>query len=795
MKSILIPQAFLQYRMISDLTSDKQSSSDMDKANAKVLNQNAKSLTNSSFGDKGFQKLVPMAKILGDYKASCAASAIKKPSKSSGSYNPENHFLNIENHKLSLLVPEIRLYRVSESGYKPFYFPVAADYNFTADGRIDLSKPFTSNSSVIKSFNVDFVGNNPFAAGLGMLQASLEIEVDSLSNLFDTPDSSYAQLVDLFLIRVPESKRMPNSNRTPVNGALQSGVSIQIAATLGYSLQDSGGIFTQEEISSIRNMKTLINLFYMTHNISLRQDGSASISVQYHGNLEAANSEFLFNAVEKPNIKKDLLDVRTSKKENSTTGTKKSPKSIQKDTPDKKSKSQDQKDDAKVNENPNHLSIVEEIGKIFSSLSIKGKNYPTVFDQSSEGYFSFKQKVERTKEQFSDPDKSTKKVERNLVTYDFSDAYIGSQNPFGIFTKDYIFYVTLGDFIDAYLKKMAKDFDEIKSRIKKQKDDKEITAEDEAQKLKDLQEKEKFLKQINVLFADFVFTAKGKNKELRMNIADIPISNDLIYTSLYNDFVQPRKYFFGLKEFLVTFCVSLVNQAVHQYSGADLLTKTKIKAISANGVNLKNKIKDGAVNVTQLDTSVASVTNLAPSARANYIIFVQERCETSPPSGSGKKAEDASNGILHLRTSQDRGLVKDITFSAMATPGRAEYAMQGPGNAFDALRIPQNATVTMFGNNLFLPSMEIYIDPSSLGFGDPRELDGAARVLGIGGYYTVQKISTSFSAGTLTTTLQCVFSSYPETRSEPKRPEGAVEGWKQAQKIHNSAKNLRPKKK
>ena len=75
----------------------------------------------------------------------------------------------------------------------------------------------------------------------------------------------------------------------------------------------------------------------------------------------------------------------------------------------------------------------------------------------------------------------------------------------------------------------------------------------------------------------------------------------------------------------------------------------------------------------------------------------------------------------------------------------------------------------MYGNNLFIPGMEVYIDPNSLGFGDPRDLDSAARKLGIGGYYSITKVSTSFSGGVLTTNLQCQFAGYPESLSEPKR--------------------------
>ena len=72
---------------------------------------------------------------------------------------------------------------------------------------------------------------------------------------------------------------------------------------------------------------------------------------------------------------------------------------------------------------------------------------------------------------------------------------------------------------------------------------------------------------------------------------------------------------------------------------------------------------------------------------------------------------------------------------------------------FDELKLPYNANITMFGNGLFLPGSLIYINPSSIGFGDPRNKRSASARLGIGGYYIVISVKTSFSNGSLTTTL------------------------------------------
>ena len=64
---------------------------------------------------------------------------------------------------------------------------------------------------------------------------------------------------------------------------------------------------------------------------------------------------------------------------------------------------------------------------------------------------------------------------------------------------------------------------------------------------------------------------------------------------------------------------------------------------------------------------------------------------------------------------------------------------------------------------MFLPGSTIYIDPSSVGFGDPRNKRSAAARLGLGGYYVVTSVSTTYSNGVLSTNLEAVFNSWPDS--------------------------------
>lgn len=792
MKNLLVPQAFLQYQLISSL---------------KKVNSTDTNVKTSSFGTKPLQKIVPLAKIVGPYKPSCVVGKINIPPKSK-KYRIDRDFLNIENHKLSLLVPEIRIYRVSGKGesrtYKPFYFPVTNDFNYDGTGKIDLSKPYSSNAAVIKSFNLDFLGNNPYQAGVGMLQASLEVEVDSLSVLFDKPDDSYAELADLFVIRTQEGKQIPGSNKTPQKGALKSGKSLQIAVTLGYSIQDKDNIFTPEEKEAIKSMKMLINLFYSGHNLSLQQNGSASFSAQYHGNLEAADQDFIYNVVEKSETKKKILEITSAGNASAAEEKKQKAKDIKKQTPGKTSKDKKSDDKLSVLEKPNHLtSIVMEFSKVFDSLHKSEKFYASTYNKEA-GFYTFSDSLFKESKKTQPSQIVTSASESaDLVAAD--EANLGASastttaseaDPFAIFAKSpYFFYVTFGDFVDSLVAKIAKhDLAAMEKNITSQLSKKQITKEKATEQTKEIQAARSFLQSINILFADINFRAKGSKEEKTINIADIPISSDIIYSQMYKDYIKPKKYFMGLKETLVSFCLGILNKSMSSISGSDLIEKVKFRVSNIAALNLSSKIKEGKVNVNEIKSDKTSLLSATEKQRANLIIFHQERCSTTSSPGKGDPQSDYDNGIIHLRTSQDRGLVKQISFSQMQVPGRAEYAMTGHGGAYDELRMPQNASVSMFGNMIFMPTMEVYIDPNSLGFGDPRRLASAARRLGFGGYYSVIKVTTSFASGVLSTQLQLTFAGYPETVGEPKRTKGAIEGTKQVNDIRKTASTVTQRK-
>ena len=139
---------------------------------------------------------------LSESKLTGAQQKGAKVAKLKGSYQPEtvvskfvamdgvtvnNHLLNLENHKISALVPEVRLFRVveRESGKNrvvPFYFPVASEFDFKPDGKLNLEKSsFSAGAAAIQNFEISLNGKNPYQITRKFLNGNLTIKVDNIS--------------------------------------------------------------------------------------------------------------------------------------------------------------------------------------------------------------------------------------------------------------------------------------------------------------------------------------------------------------------------------------------------------------------------------------------------------------------------------------------------------------------------------------------------------------------------------------------------------------------------------------
>jgi len=120
--------------------------------------------------------------------------------------------------------------------------------------------------------------------------------------------------------------------------------------------------------------------------------------------------------------------------------------------------------------------------------------------------------------------------------------------------------------------------------------------------------------------------------------------------------------------------------------------------------------------------------------------------------------EDLKNGIYHFYFGRDRGLVKTINFSRTQVTGLRElnYVRESSGRGLQQLMTPYDVDIKMFGNNLFINGMMIFINPSGFGrnVGQPNEVDSVSYSLKLGGYHTIYRIESAITPNDFSTTLK-----------------------------------------
>ena len=750
------PQAFLIYQAAYNGDNEVSAAT---QSLSRTITKNTGALIHSTLG---MQKHASLGKLKGAYNPEVVISKIVAKEDAE---EVDRNFLNIENHKLSSLVPEIRLYRVEGTNFVPFYFPVVSDYKFAGD-KLDLSKTFSSNAAVIENFSVTMTGKNPYQASRKFLDASLSIKVDNISTLFEVPSNdteSYAKLADLFTIQAgARSKNLPGTPKSKSAGALNNGRSCRIAATLGYSAYQTDTL-EQEELGAIQKSKMLINLYYKGHNLSMQPDGSAVVSVQYTGFLEAMKGDSQFNVLSSVHTKTFFQEAKADR--NSV----KVGDNIQKlFGTDKEKEKESKNSDPKATTIPAVEDITGAFYEIINGMFLRRQIWTTKFDNS---YFE-----ERVNPKEGKAKKSSTSDDRGspLALYELgTNKSASNKNPFVFLDGTNIHYLNFGDFLDAYFKKVGDDLIKVGNEVKARQKKKTIKPQTAEAVLKRVSSLRQELQTFAILMCDFVFKKKVKGKEGDkdhiLNISDVPISIDNLYTVIFDEITSKKIAFYDVNDFVTKLCPKKLAASFGELPqfGADIVKRIQFKITTFTGRQLKGKIKKGVIKLKELPKPLGNFSKSSIKDSVEYIIFHQEPAPYTKPPGSGVKKLDAQNGIFHLRTSQDRGLVQGISFSKISMPSREAMLVVRNGDLYDELRLPHDATVTMFGNNLFMPLSQVYINPDTLGFGDPRGMNSAARRLGFGGYYTVERVTTVFTAGKLTTTLNLLFNSFPESTSQP----------------------------
>ena len=143
-------------------------------------------------------------------------------------------------------------------------------------------------------------------------------------------------------------------------------------------------------------------------------------------------------------------------------------------------------------------------------------------------------------------------------------------------------------------------------------------------------------------------------------------------------------------------------------------------------------------------------TGKASKGQSYYAVFAKK---TSFSKRTGSYQQDQKDGIFHYMLGSDRGLAKQFNFSRQETDYFQEMLIESnnPSDKIQALFLPQNVSIEMYGNGIHRNGDLIFVDTrAALG-------DFASQILGIGGYYRVVRSSHAITNRGYVTTLDCVF--------------------------------------
>lgn len=681
-------------------------------------------------------------KIIGSYHPSEIVSKMMKPKK----FDLYKDFLDLETHKLTSLVPEYAFYKVDEdSGVKiPFYFQTAVD-EITRQSILEIP---TTRAVGVSSFAVDFIGKDT-ATAKKMLNFNLEIFSDNMKNIFAEPPPGYAKIAELFTIFRNRSaiKKSSTDNTGKPASQVKTASSSEIAVDIGYSIPIAArDLFTPSELRTIENSKLSLRLTYTNHDISLESDGRTSVRISYSGRILNNLNETSFDLLSTRGEKIALAAIQAPTSQQNTD------KKPDKTTP---SKSEAQKQREMQKNNAQRRAFFREV---WERLEAKGILYDYNLTQKDlDELHNFQRDYAKSLEENSDQEKETEEKKPKPKSIKTDDPKPLSNN-----VVRTVSYAHLGDIIMQVAENLYEDIVQAK-KIKQDSKDK-----DKKETVKQLDKQLEALQNTRVLTSNMYIKVDSPMQESIsvINISDIPVSLALFQKYYFEKVEQDQAYSLTMYRFLDD-CKKLARDCFknHVYKDAKFLdASVEISSTEVTGERIEES-KD-RIDTKSLPNFLKSAVKLMRPSECDYFIIFPKHTEDISLSRRGSRLSDLKDGIYHFYLGRNRGVLKDVSFSKMDIKYRKEALIVKSVNLYDQLKMPYNADITMFGNVAFLPGSLFFIDPSSVGMGDPRETNSAAFQLGLGGYYQATSVNISFNGTSLETSVKATQVSWAEDQSD-----------------------------
>ena len=303
----------------------------------------------------------------------------------------------------------------------------------------------------------------------------------------------------------------------------------------------------------------------------------------------------------------------------------------------------------------------------------------------------------------------------------------------------------------------------------------------------DLWTKNSLGSQIKILLGDIDYLDPETGTIKKVNIARVPISLNTYSEWWTNKVIKPLKETYVFKAFLRDSITSLVKHALTNRCrrggqpalrvrlSTDFITLDETKPVNFEQINVAGDKDHCYYFSSWVQTlSVAAANELQTGYRSGDIMFIYAPSSRPTFLDEHKKNEDVKNGIYHFVLGKEDTPVINASFSKNDQPYFLEAKAERNGILNDTVQLsePYHCDMTLYGNATFRPGRLVHIRFPVTWFGYPSDPLSNAKILGLGGYFHINKASNAIklmgSKLEWTTDLTMLWQSFGKEGKAPK---------------------------
>lgn len=686
-----------------------------------------------------------------------------------------SYMFEIPTHIMTQLTPKFRLYKVmndQEGNLKQteFIFPMYADIdrkkNFkkqqsnTQESTIPtfLAAQFDKGDGIgLKSFSLDFNGTNP-AEARNDVKGSMSLFFQSFADFTRTridPNGNEYRFVDLIIQPTPDKNNRVDGIKL-VSLKQYEPTFYRIRVDMGYNIPQKGDMQGIDETTKDKNGKTELQrlqnalrsmnksyyLCMIDHSFNIKNDGTVEMNFTYRAYLETALKSLRFDALTTPELARRR--IQNENKMHEVASSKKCTKDELREL---------QLAIAGVEEE----MILNSLNSIMRRLNQRKKVFTATIDNEDRKYF-LKNGFYRTCDlingvSLDDNPDSNSDGDLGVVL----NSLFLSDEPCRNFERDIndtnIQFFFFGDLLHTILDALYDPDDKTRKKVAVG------------------------MENTKMVLGHFEFDPyQGHGSSGKYNISNIPISVDFFGEWFKQNILNQKstRRTFPILNFIRNLSNHLVNNALLEACVNRSVDKAirfqtgQISALSSDGLDpLGSLVKSNKLRNLVYTDHYRRTGDLPLSGDVegssdikNFYHYIVLSCNGSALTyaGTGKYEEDIKAGRFHVEIGSNRGIVKTVNFAKtdMQYLREARFFRNGIDGLLQLSSV-YTATVEMFGNTLFYPGMDLWINPYGFGgthLGRPSQGGGEsksissrslANILGIGGYHTITGVSTTLT--------------------------------------------------